>query len=850
MRPELETIALIERYLNNELTAADREAFEARMAKDSELNTLVEEQRDLLQGIERRVLQQEVQQASKKYKLGKSLWKWGLGTVLVIAAAASLTLLNPFNTNSSENTLPEFNEKGEAVWSDADRYLPEQRFQLDLQGDTVIETNGGLVIAVPKDAFLDADGNVVTEPVDLEVKEALDAASILQAGLSTKSNGELLETGGMFYINARLNGKSLQINPDAALQAEVPTDERKAGMQLYAGERMADGGINWVEPKALERKLVPVNILDLNFYPPHFEDSLAAWGYADRGKEFTDSVFYSFTCEDQAYIIVTETDESAVIGEQASGKNSAAGCKSVAWDVQTIALGRDEYQIEITGKVPEGWHMYGDPKMNLGPPPVEIEITETSSIKRLGSLQKPTAKKAFEPNYKAELELYEGEVVFTQKVQLLNPAQNRTSVSIHYSIANASQVCPLGYVSMRIAINTESFTSRADTIKYETDSTTAVESSCTGIEPAQIQAIWNDKFQNTNLSTREFEARIPYLYQGCSCNLLDVYVDNLDKPLHVADSIAATMLQGAIAEKFRGFAARKDGRVAVKDRLAKKLSAYYAKKSKIYQEAIAETNRKFWDQQQKLDVEASDNIIEKGLADVQREAENEQAEFDLNLKEAYRQLGYGKVIAPAKDYYSASITAAGWNNVDKAVRLATSTRTTLDYTDPNGKKAVIRYEAMQVQVKDADRYDRLYVYLVGSKVKSYERLNNVDGLFSERLNELMAYKLVAVGYIGDQPYFRAVEKAKPGNIQIALEKNNAKAVEKRINRLCGDRSQADIHADLAHEAFLKEDNARKAHNQSIKVFRSKLWPVIFPCEDDGGTELDDLVDDSGRQSNQ
>ncbi|TMI71650.1 MAG: hypothetical protein E6H09_12985 [Bacteroidetes bacterium] len=57
---------------------------------------------------------------------------------------------------------------------------------------------------------------------------------------------------------------------------------------------MANGTIDWIDPKPLEHDLLPVDIKSLNFYPPDYLDSLAHWGYDIKNKAFTDSLYYSF----------------------------------------------------------------------------------------------------------------------------------------------------------------------------------------------------------------------------------------------------------------------------------------------------------------------------------------------------------------------------------------------------------------------------------------------------------------------------------------------------------------------------------------------------------------------------
>jgi hypothetical protein len=299
MRNELEWIQLIEKYLNNELNAEDKKAFEQKMNENADFKASVEKQRLLQEGIKNVGTKQAIQKAKKVYTFQKIMVKGII--ITVIAAVATTAALLGYNayanqTPSDEKSTYEsgINEEGEAFFVDADALIAPQLFSVNGEEGQVIQTEQGMVVVVPESAFLDENGKPVTGNIQLEIKEALDPASIMSAGLSTKSGEELLETGGMFYINARQNGKNLTINPANPVVVQVPTDEVLANMNLYKGVRQKDGSLDWQNPKPIEQFLTPVDITQLNFYPPHYEPKLADLGYGSATKQWKDSVYYSF----------------------------------------------------------------------------------------------------------------------------------------------------------------------------------------------------------------------------------------------------------------------------------------------------------------------------------------------------------------------------------------------------------------------------------------------------------------------------------------------------------------------------------------------------------------------------
>ncbi len=99
-------------------------------------------------------------------------------------------------------------------------------FQISPTKDTVIYHKSGSVISIPKDAFLDEKGNVITTPVALKFRMFSNPLDIYLAGIPmnfTNENGEELvfESAGMFEMNASNKGKAVNVNPENKIQVDV-----------------------------------------------------------------------------------------------------------------------------------------------------------------------------------------------------------------------------------------------------------------------------------------------------------------------------------------------------------------------------------------------------------------------------------------------------------------------------------------------------------------------------------------------------------------------------------------------------------------------------------------------------
>lgn len=453
-------------------------------------------------------------------------------------------------------------------------------------------------------------------------------------------------------------------------------------MQLYDGLHTKDGTINWVKPKPLSNYLTPVDIHSLNFYPPAYLDSLDKWGYDERNKKFTDSLYYSFAG------LFVRSDE-----------------------------------------------------------------LEEETLERDDTVQYSHTKK----NYKL----------------------NKNDIQ--------------------------------------------------AINPGKIKAIWNDRFQNTLIATREFQERIPFIHKTCDNKILDLYVNNMNKPISAIDLMAAKQLNGELKNVFLDFASRKEGKVNLGNSQMKKLSQFYSMQAKAVSEAAFKTEQAIREEQKRLERKAQKKKVTHDSEDKVREIMNLQQEYSLNLNEACRQLGFVKPVFASAQVYGFPIRSGGWKNIDRLVWDATKNRTTFKYS-AGGKKAEIKYLPFSVKFKEHKEYDRVYVYLLADKLNSFMRLKQDNDLFAEQLNELMKYKMVCLGFKGDKLYFSEVENVEPKVYEnIILQAIDEKVLDQKLNTLKNLNQLEGIIKEVDYwKSELQEERRMKIEMDRME-FRKKVRRVIFPC---------------------
>jgi len=120
--------------------------------------------------------------------------------------------------------------------------LALQRFDINIKRDTVIMTKGGMMIDIPK-GRLESDSNLV----QLNIREALSVTDIVNAGLTTTSNGKLLTSAGMLYFAAENESVKIAKPLKAIMPTESAPDDN---MQLFQGVEN-DGQIDWTKPDTI-----------------------------------------------------------------------------------------------------------------------------------------------------------------------------------------------------------------------------------------------------------------------------------------------------------------------------------------------------------------------------------------------------------------------------------------------------------------------------------------------------------------------------------------------------------------------------------------------------------------------
>lgn len=694
-----------------------------------------------------------------------------------------LAVIIAFLTSCHHNDYARKVQKCSAADPFKNRMIKSAFFNINPAADTILEGNEGTVIALAEHCFLDENNDPVTTPVQVELAEAYSLSDILKSNLTTTADGKLLQTDGMIYINASSNGKQLHVDSRHPLHIEMPTSKKRPGMMAFKGDRDGKGNMNWHNPKQLEKYLIPINLDQLDFLPPGFADTVekdATKEYRPVTKARTDSLYYSLSAAKNGQWVngffVTDYNEP-YYNSNSQVKKGKYSRYSYMRKAQLVA-GRDTadnsmcYGRRLFEEYCTSCHKLDD--VLIGPALYGVRQRWEDQDKLVDFVQHP------------DKYIDNGDILISKENDQANGA--RMTVP---PLSRKQVDAVLDYVS-----------------------TGRCSGEGCGIDPARIKAIKSRQFQNTLISTREFETRLKYIFKSCNNEVLELYVSHLDKNMWQIDSMAAVYLKTkypSLSDTFTKFAAERLTTIEGKSPNAAALARFYSRKLESIHKELADMNNK----------------VLAGLEKQNKKMETVTEQYTKLLwkREKYRM-----------EKYSFQWTDLGWINIDTG---------TVE-KDFSSRQLI-------VNVSQGRQYEQVYTYMVYTSMKSIYRMNtdNQEQFYvgNEGNKEMLMPKnkdalIVCYAYNGKQAYLGTVP-FNTGNIStytVELKAGTEEEIEKALGKFDGYEKENRISIDLEYQAVFAREEKRQEQLQKVNDFFDRLWITAFPCCDD---RIASLADSTG-----
>ncbi|MFN7312185.1 MAG: OmpA family protein [Bacteroidota bacterium] len=140
----------------------------------------------------------------------------------------------------------------------------KQSFKINPTQPNTIKGKNGTTVFIPANVLVDENNRAVNKEVTVHLSEFLNTKDALFNSLSTQTNdGKILETGGMFSINAYANNKALKIKKGNALKVVMPSNNMKPDMEIFNGVVNSAGVTEW---KATGKPFVPGGVIKIKQY--------------------------------------------------------------------------------------------------------------------------------------------------------------------------------------------------------------------------------------------------------------------------------------------------------------------------------------------------------------------------------------------------------------------------------------------------------------------------------------------------------------------------------------------------------------------------------------------------------
>lgn len=148
-----------------------------------------------------------------------------------------------------------------------------QFHNINANRDTVFYGTDGTEIIYTANSLMNADGKLYKGTAIFELKEVTNLETMIRSGLTTTSDGEIIESGGMVYLQPTdQEANKLLMVPSKPTVINIPTEEYKPNMMVFKGIEVESssqatdnyessddffqvkGTTNWIDPKPLNNK--------------------------------------------------------------------------------------------------------------------------------------------------------------------------------------------------------------------------------------------------------------------------------------------------------------------------------------------------------------------------------------------------------------------------------------------------------------------------------------------------------------------------------------------------------------------------------------------------------------------
>lgn len=169
-----------------------------------------------------------------------------IASLLACNNQQTITTTSDTTTDSTVGGLIDFKQEQRTLDSALQQLqTPSQFFKAPLHHPVTFTCAKGTQIEIDPRKLTTISGREMDNHIDVEVKELTDQQELALSQAGTISNGELLESGGAYYINLTSGGEQLKLKDGETLNVRLATISND-GMSVFYGKRDGENLMNWL----------------------------------------------------------------------------------------------------------------------------------------------------------------------------------------------------------------------------------------------------------------------------------------------------------------------------------------------------------------------------------------------------------------------------------------------------------------------------------------------------------------------------------------------------------------------------------------------------------------------------
>jgi hypothetical protein len=122
--------------------------------------------------------------------------------------------------------------------------------------DTTLIGKKGTKITISRSCLAFENGDEVTGPVKIELKEIFSKSELIFNNKPTVSDRQMLVSAGAIFLNALSEGRNLKVSCPKGILFSLPKQSDYPGMQVFNGLINAKGDINWIPEEKKEETIL------------------------------------------------------------------------------------------------------------------------------------------------------------------------------------------------------------------------------------------------------------------------------------------------------------------------------------------------------------------------------------------------------------------------------------------------------------------------------------------------------------------------------------------------------------------------------------------------------------------